>query len=223
LPALRGQSNPDAGFIRSAGVIDDENISPLRVLHCFEKHIDAAEMPGWKGAARQAEAEKQRGNPGRRDPKWNLQPQGRVGDERRGKAGKAFVQQLVIRTGTSVDRRSSGCQPARMPQRERYLFVCTNRRSPDNKKGSCAEKGSEEIRLALKEQLAARGLAQLRARACGSSCLDQCSSGVSILVEPDHFFYGHVTMADLPEIVEGIASAQRVERLVLTPEDLAKG
>jgi (2Fe-2S) ferredoxin len=110
-----------------------------------------------------------------------------------------------------------------MPQRRRYLFVCTNRRDPGHEKGSCADKGSEEIRVALKEQLANRGLAKLQARACASSCLDQCSGGVCILVEPDHFFYGHVTLADLPEIVEGIANDQRVERLVLTEEDLARG
>ena len=79
------------------------------------------------------------------------------------------------------------------------------------------------MRQALKEQLAARGLQKLQARACTSSCLDQCSSGVCILVEPDHFFYGHVTLADVPEIVEAIANDQRVERLVLTPEDLARG
>lgn len=110
-----------------------------------------------------------------------------------------------------------------MPQRERYLFVCTNRREPDHDKGCCFEKGSEEIRLALKEQLAARGLAKVNARACSSSCLDQCSSGVCVLVEPDHFFYGHVTLADVPEIVEGIALGHRVERLVLSDADLAKG
>src|SRR5437660_4965777 len=110
-----------------------------------------------------------------------------------------------------------------MALRRRYLFVCTNRRADDDPKGCCAARGSEEIRAALKEQLKARGLARVGARACKSSCLDQCSSGVCILVEPDHFFYGHVTMADLPEIVEGIASGQRVERLVLTAEDLAKG
>jgi len=110
-----------------------------------------------------------------------------------------------------------------MPQRERYLFVCTNRRGPDHDKGCCAEKGSEAIRLALKEQLAARGLAKLNARACAASCLDQCSSGVCILVEPDHFFYGRVTLADVPEIVESIALGQRVERLVLSADDLAKG
>jgi (2Fe-2S) ferredoxin len=75
----------------------------------------------------------------------------------------------------------------------------------------------------LKEQLAARGLAKLQARACTSSCLDQCSSGICILVEPDHFFYGRVTLTDVPEIVEALASGQRVERLVLTPDDLARG
>lgn len=75
----------------------------------------------------------------------------------------------------------------------------------------------------LKEQLGVRGLAQIEARVCKSSCLDQCSSGVCILVEPDHFFYGRVTVADVPEIVAGIVSGERVERLVLTSEDLARG
>lgn len=110
-----------------------------------------------------------------------------------------------------------------MALRQRYLFVCTNRRADDDAKGSCAVRGSEEIRAALKEQVAARGLAKLGARICKSSCLDQCSSGVCILVEPDHFFYGHVTPADLPEIVETLATGGRVERLVLTGEDLARG
>jgi (2Fe-2S) ferredoxin len=110
-----------------------------------------------------------------------------------------------------------------MPQRQRYLFVCINRRPDDNPKGSCTARGSEEVRLALKEQLAERGLAKLEARVCASSCLDQCSSGVCILVEPDHFFYGRVKIGDVPEIVEAIASGRRVERLVLSAEDLAKG
>lgn len=110
-----------------------------------------------------------------------------------------------------------------MAQRERYLFVCTNRRAEDHEKGSCAARGSEAIQQALKEQLKARGLAKLQARACAASCLDQCSMGVTILVEPDHFFYGRVTMADVPEIIDAIAAGSRVERLVLSPAELAKG
>jgi (2Fe-2S) ferredoxin len=110
-----------------------------------------------------------------------------------------------------------------MPQRERYLFVCTNRRDAGNEKGSCAEKGSEAVRLALKEELAARGLAKVQARACSSSCLDQCASGICILVEPDHFFYGRVQLADVPEIVDAFAKDRRVERLVLNDADLVRG
>ncbi|MEO7723936.1 MAG: (2Fe-2S) ferredoxin domain-containing protein [Chthoniobacterales bacterium] len=110
-----------------------------------------------------------------------------------------------------------------MPQRERYFFVCTNLRADDDPRGSCAARGSGEVRRALKEQLAAAGLASLKARACSSGCLDQCASGVTILVEPDHFFYGKVTVADVPEIVEALRRGKRVERLVLGAEDLARG
>lgn len=110
-----------------------------------------------------------------------------------------------------------------MALRQRYLFVCVNQREDHHPKGCCAQKGSEEIRAALKEQLKASGLARLGARACKSSCLDQCSSGVCILVEPDHFFYGRVTLEDLPEIVEALGQDRRVERLVLSADDLARG
>ena len=110
-----------------------------------------------------------------------------------------------------------------MALRQRYLFVCTNRRADDDPKGCCAAKGSEEIRAALKEQLKARGLARAGVRACKSSCLDQCSSGVCILVEPDHYFYGRVKLNDVAEIVDGLAEDRRVERLVLTADELARG
>jgi (2Fe-2S) ferredoxin len=100
-------------------------------------------------------------------------------------------------------------------QRNRYLFVCINRRAEDNPKGSCAARQSEEVYKALKEAVAVRGLAKLEARVCTSSCLDQCDSGVTILVEPDHFFYGRVTVADVPEIVDGLVNNQPVKRLMV--------
>jgi (2Fe-2S) ferredoxin len=107
-----------------------------------------------------------------------------------------------------------------MAKRKHYLFVCINRRSDDNPKGCCAAKGSEEVYKALKAEVAARGLAQREARVCTSSCLDQCATGVTVLVEPDHFFYGYVTVADVPKIVDGLVSGQRVEGLVLPGHEL---
>lgn len=76
---------------------------------------------------------------------------------------------------------------------------------------------------ALKKQLADAGLNKLQARVCTASCLDQCSAGVAILVEPDHFFYGHVTVGDVNEIVASLSAGTRVERLVLVQQQLAKG
>ena len=106
-----------------------------------------------------------------------------------------------------------------MAQRKHYLFVCTNRRPDGNPKGSCAERGSVEIHAALKAALGPRGLAKTEVRACTASCIDVCWAGPTIAVEPDGYFYGRVTLADVPEIIEAPASGTRVERLVLPPAD----
>lgn len=101
-----------------------------------------------------------------------------------------------------------------MPHRERYLFVCTNRRDADNPKGSCAQKGSEEIVTKLKEALLKRGLSK-RVRACASGCLDLCEIGASIVQEPEHVAYGNVTLDDVDAIADAAAQGSVVERLVV--------
>jgi (2Fe-2S) ferredoxin len=101
-----------------------------------------------------------------------------------------------------------------MPHRERYLFVCINRRTEDNPKGSCAQKGSEEVVKKLKAALVARGVAD-RVRACSSSCLDLCEIGISVVQEPEHVAYGRVTLADVDAIADAAAKGDVVERLVV--------
>jgi (2Fe-2S) ferredoxin len=109
-----------------------------------------------------------------------------------------------------------------MAQRRRYLFVCVNRRPDGTPKGSCAARGAVELHATLKDMLKKRGLAETEVRACTSSCLDTCWVGPSIAVEPDHYFYGRVTEADLPEIVDALEKGERVERLVLSPSDFVE-
>jgi (2Fe-2S) ferredoxin len=106
-----------------------------------------------------------------------------------------------------------------MARRKRYLFVCINRRPDGTPKGSCAARGAEEVHASLKALLKQKGVAELGARACTSSCLDTCWVGPCIAVEPDDFFYGRVTVADVPEIVDALERNVRVERLVLKPDD----
>lgn len=102
-----------------------------------------------------------------------------------------------------------------MPHRQRYLFVCINRRPDGHPKGSCAAKGSEELVPKLKEALAQLGVAKDVVRACSSSCLDLCETGISIVQEPEHVAYGNVTLDDVPAIAQAAARGEVVERLVV--------
>jgi (2Fe-2S) ferredoxin len=100
-----------------------------------------------------------------------------------------------------------------MPLQKRYLFVCQNRRPDGHPKGSCAEKGSEELVPKLKAALAELGGKGV-VRACTSGCLDLCEIGAAILQQPGNVAYGGVTLADIPEIAAAAVRGEVVERLV---------
>jgi (2Fe-2S) ferredoxin len=102
-----------------------------------------------------------------------------------------------------------------MPTFQRHLFVCVNERPPGNPKGCCKEKGSEAVRDEFKKRLAELGLKGI-VRANAAGCLDQCATGVTVVVYPEQVWYGHVTVADVPEIIERhVLGGQFVERLML--------
>jgi (2Fe-2S) ferredoxin len=96
-----------------------------------------------------------------------------------------------------------------MPKRERYVFVCTNRRPDDNPKGSCAQKGSEALQQKLKAAVAQAGL-HARVRVTTSGCLDLCWVGISVGVMPDMTFFGRVTEDDIPAMVEAFGRPENV-------------
>ena len=96
-----------------------------------------------------------------------------------------------------------------------HVFVCENRRPADDPRGSCGCKGSEAIRAALKDELRRQGLkGVVRANAAG--CLDACAHGPAIVVYPEGVWYGHVSPADVPEIVERhLVRGEPVARLMV--------
>ena len=102
-----------------------------------------------------------------------------------------------------------------MPRYQRHIFVCTNLRPPENPTGCCADKGGEQVRMALKEEIKRRKLKPY-VRACTSSCLANCSGGVTVVIYPEAVWYGKVTLKDVDEIIDRhILRGEIVERLLI--------
>ncbi len=95
---------------------------------------------------------------------------------------------------------------------EHHLFVCENVRPPESPRGCCAAKGSAEVRARFKELLEQRGQKGL-VRANSAGCLDQCAHGVTVVIYPEQVWYGGVTPADVPEILDALAAGRVVDRL----------
>ena len=96
-----------------------------------------------------------------------------------------------------------------------HIFICCNQRERGHPRGSCNPDADDRLQKAFKKALAERGL-HTRVRANKAGCLDQCEHGPTVVVYPDTVWYGRVTEADIPEIIDQhIVSGQPVARLRL--------
>jgi (2Fe-2S) ferredoxin len=109
-----------------------------------------------------------------------------------------------------------------MKRFEKHIFVCENKRPPDNPKGCCFDKGSSAVREQFKKRLAELGL-KSEIRASSSGCLDACEFGASIVVYPEQIWYGGVTISHVEEIIQShLIGNIPVKRLMITHPNFNK-
>ena len=103
-----------------------------------------------------------------------------------------------------------------MKRYKKHIFICENKRPPEDPRGCCADKGGIELRAKFKQRIKKLGLkAEVRANASG--CLDACEFGASVVVYPEQIWYGGVTLDDVEEIIQShIINNKPVERLFIS-------
>lgn len=88
-----------------------------------------------------------------------------------------------------------------MPAWKYHVFVCTNKRPPGHPKGSCADRGCNELLLALNEEIDQRELFET-VKVNSSNCLGPCLNGPTMVVYPEGTWYGGVKAKDVATIVQ---------------------
>lgn len=79
---------------------------------------------------------------------------------------------------------------------QRLVLVCTNERTDGRE--SCGPKGGVALHAHLKQSVREAGLG---VRVSRSGCLDNCTTGPSVVIMPDNMWLGGVTDQDVPRIV----------------------
>ena len=86
-----------------------------------------------------------------------------------------------------------------------HVLVCTNDRHGERK--SCADGQSAQLREQLKAAVALRPQFKGRVRVSAAGCLGLCARGPNVLLYPQALWFSAVTPADLPQLLEAIATA----------------
>jgi len=97
---------------------------------------------------------------------------------------------------------------AERPEPKHRICVCVA--------AACLSSNSDQVKQALENELAARGIAH-ECEVKGVGCMGLCSAGPLVAVEPDGVTYQHVTSTDAAEIVEHLGQ-QPIERLTCPTE-----
>ena len=102
-----------------------------------------------------------------------------------------------------------------MPRFRKHLFICNNKRSEDDPRGSCCEKNSDSLIDYAKKRVHELGLkGEIRVNKAG--CLDACAYGPAMVIYPDDTWYSPKTKNDIEIILEKhILNNKIAEELVI--------
>lgn len=100
-----------------------------------------------------------------------------------------------------------------MSRPRRHVFVCMQNRPPNHPRGSCAQRGGNDVLQAFWQEQQKRN-AYDQVSVTYSGCLGPCDGGANVLVYPEGVLYNKVSKDDVVEIFEKhLLGGETVDRL----------
>jgi (2Fe-2S) ferredoxin len=99
---------------------------------------------------------------------------------------------------------------------QKHVFICENIRDDRDPRGSCSQKGSVKFREIFKGEIKQLNLSD-KIRINRAGCLGSCKQGISMVIYPQGIWYGKVTTADIPEIIEKTLLKDEIIQRLLMP------
>jgi (2Fe-2S) ferredoxin len=105
-----------------------------------------------------------------------------------------------------------------IPQPAYYIFKCEQSAPPGMPKSSCVTPQNQDLFQYLAQKIMQEGLMGT-VQPIRTSCLNRCSAGPVMLVEPGHVMYAHLTKEKIDRIIqEHIIDGNVVEEFVIDKE-----
>ncbi|HJL72902.1 MAG TPA: (2Fe-2S) ferredoxin domain-containing protein [Nitrospinaceae bacterium] len=98
-----------------------------------------------------------------------------------------------------------------MSRFQKHLFICNNKRTDDDPRGSCFACGADNLLDYAKGRIHEMGL-KGKVRVNKAGCLDACAHGPAMVVYPDDVWYSPQTKEDMEEIITEHVRDNRVAR-----------
>ncbi len=81
-----------------------------------------------------------------------------------------------------------------------HVFICQNERAEGHPRGCCQSKGASQLLAYMKSKVKELGIPETRINKAG--CLDQCESGVAVVIYPEGTWYQIKSTQDVDQLIE---------------------
>ncbi len=101
-----------------------------------------------------------------------------------------------------------------MKKPDYLILLCNSYRVAGDAQGACNKKGAADLVQYVSEEAADRGL---DVAVSTTACLNVCSQGPIMVVQPNNFWYGKVeTEDDVDEILDALEEGEAAEKYLIT-------